>query len=179
MARVRFAESGFHVTSMNEIAEAAGVTKPVLYQHFPSKRALYLELLDDVGSQLIDHITRATARAGSQREQVRFGFEAYFEYVQRDRSSFRLLFGGGTRRDPEFARAVMRVEDAIAAVIAELIDVRGLDRDRRVLLALGLVGMAEATSRHWMTSGLEGDVADLAHQVADLAWSGLRGVSAG
>ncbi|MGZ6966617.1 MAG: helix-turn-helix domain-containing protein, partial [Acidimicrobiia bacterium] len=43
-----FGERGFHATSMDEVAEAAGVTKPVLYQHFPSKRALFRELLDDV-----------------------------------------------------------------------------------------------------------------------------------
>ena len=47
-----FAERGFHRTSMDDVAEAAGVTKPVLYQHFGSKRELYLELLDDVGRQL-------------------------------------------------------------------------------------------------------------------------------
>ena len=56
-----FAANGFHVTSMDDIAEAAGVTKPVLYQHFRSKRALYLELLDDVGARLMEAITKATA----------------------------------------------------------------------------------------------------------------------
>jgi AcrR family transcriptional regulator len=48
-----FSARGFHPTSMHEIAEAAGVTKPVLYQHFSSKRELYLELLDDVAGRLL------------------------------------------------------------------------------------------------------------------------------
>jgi AcrR family transcriptional regulator len=61
VARQLFAERGFHATSMDEVAEAAGVTKPVLYQHFDSKRRLYLELLDDVGQQLLDAIAAATA----------------------------------------------------------------------------------------------------------------------
>src|SRR3954470_20805321 len=56
-----FAERGFHATSMDDIADAAGVTKPVLYQHFPSKRALYRELLDDVDRQLTDRLAQATA----------------------------------------------------------------------------------------------------------------------
>ena len=65
-----FAAQGFHATSMNDVAEAAGVTKPVLYQHFASKRRLYLELLEDVGAQLGDIIAKATSRAGGPHEQV-------------------------------------------------------------------------------------------------------------
>src|SRR5689334_10531993 len=57
----RFAAGGFERTSMDDIASGAGVTKPVLYQHFASKRALYLELLDDVGSRLLETIAEATA----------------------------------------------------------------------------------------------------------------------
>ena len=171
-----FAQRGFHETSMNDIAVEAGVTKPVLYQHVPSKRALYLELLDDVGNDMLDAITKATAEAASPADQVRQGFRAFFRYVEAEGDAFRLLFGSGTRRDPEFAEAVERVEDAIAATIAEFIVVEGLDHERRFLLALGLVGMAEATSRHWMRSGTEGDPDALAHQVADLAWYGLRDI---
>jgi AcrR family transcriptional regulator len=67
VARERFAQQGFHATSMDEIAEAAGVTKPVLYQHFPSKRALYVELLEETGRQLLSTLAEATALAGSLR----------------------------------------------------------------------------------------------------------------
>src|SRR5215831_5789973 len=77
-----FAERGFHVTSMNDIAEAAGVTKPVLYQHFGSKRELYLELLEDVGRRLLDEITKATVSADGPRHQVEAGFAAYFRFVE-------------------------------------------------------------------------------------------------
>src|SRR3954471_19547312 len=107
-----FAERGFHGASMAEIAEAAGVTKPVLYQHFRSKRELYLELLDDVGGQLLDAITKATAAATGPRQQVEAGFTAYFRFVQDERSAFRLLFGSGSRRDSQFSGAVRRVEEA-------------------------------------------------------------------
>ena len=67
-----FGERGFHATSMDEVAEAAGVTKPVLYQHFPSKRALYRELLDDVDAQLVAQLVDATERRG-QRSRARRG----------------------------------------------------------------------------------------------------------
>src|SRR6266513_871921 len=83
-----FAERGYHPTSMNDLADAAGVTKPVLYQHFRSKRALYLELLEDVGGRLRETISKATTEAQSPREQVRAGFRAYFTFVAAQRPAF-------------------------------------------------------------------------------------------
>jgi AcrR family transcriptional regulator len=161
---------------MNDIAEAAGVTKPVLYQHFRSKRVLYLELLDDVGGQLRQAIGKATASATGPREQVESGFRAYFRFVASHEDAFRVLFGGGTRRDEEFNAKVREVEDAIADAIAALIEVEGLDRETRRLLAHGLVGLAEGTSRHWLGGGLAGDPDELAARLAELAWAGLRGL---
>jgi hypothetical protein len=71
---------------------------------------------------------------------------------------------------------VRAVELSIADIIALLIDVPGLDTERRRLLAHGIVGLAEGTSRHWILDGAPGDPETLAAQVADLAWAGLRGV---
>ena len=171
-----FAERGFHPTSMNDIADAAGVTKPVLYQHFSSKRALYRELLDDVGAQLLEAITKATAAASGPREQVELGFRAYFRHVDSNRDVFKVLFGGGTRRDEEFAQQVAAVESAIANTIATLIEVEGLPDERRRLFAHGIVGLAEGTSRHWFMHEIDAEPDELARQVADLAWRGLRGL---
>jgi AcrR family transcriptional regulator len=175
VAQEVFAERGFHATSMDEVAEAAGVTKPVLYQHFDSKRRLYLELLEDVGQQLLDAIAAATTVARSPREQVENGFAAYFRFVLDRRSAFRLLFGGGGRRDEEFDDAVRRVEDAIAEAIAVLIEA-DIDPDHRRMLAQGLVGLAEGTGRYWVANGLDLDPEVVAARIADLAWAGLRAV---
>jgi AcrR family transcriptional regulator len=171
-----FGERGFHPASMNDVAEAAGVTKPVLYQHFRSKRDLYREVLTDVGGQLLDAITKATTAARSPHEQVELGFIAYFRFVADNEAAFRVLFGGGTRRDEEFAAQVAKVEGAIAEAIATLIDVEGLTEPERRQLAHGLVGLAEGTSRMWMAEGAEQPPEELARLVADLAWRGLRGV---
>jgi AcrR family transcriptional regulator len=173
-----FAERGFHPTSMNDIAEAAGVTKPVLYQHFGSKRELYLELLEDVGGQLRDEIEKATSEAGGPRQQVEAGFAAYFQFVHRQQAAFLILFGGSARREDEFADAVLQVEASIADTIAALIDVEGLGVDRQRLLAYGIVGLAESTSRQWLLAGAKGDPGQLAADVARLAWAGLRGIAA-
>lgn len=171
-----FGERGFHVTSMNDVADAAGVTKPVLYQHFRSKRDLYREVLTDVGAQLLDEITKATAAAASPHQQVALGFTAYFRFVASNEAAFRVLFGGGTRRDEEFAAQVAEVEGAIAEAIAALIDVEGLGAAQRRQLAHGLVGLAEGTSRLWMAEGALEPPEEVALLVADLAWHGLRGI---
>ena len=171
-----FARSGFHDTSMDDIAEGAGVTKPVLYQHFPSKRALYGELLEDTGRRLLDHLTQATSRATSGRERVEAGFRAYFQFAVGDRSAFRLLFGASIRSDPDFARTVDGVVRAAADTISTLIEIPTSDEQRRVL-ASALVGMAEAVGRRALTER-EVDADELAGWIAEFAWFGLRGVRA-
>ncbi|HEU5084135.1 MAG TPA: TetR/AcrR family transcriptional regulator [Acidimicrobiales bacterium] len=171
-----FAERGFHQTSMNDVADAAGVTKPVLYQHFTSKRALYLELLELVSSRLMAAIDEATSTAAGPREQVERGLRAYFRFVVDANDEYRLMFGGGTRRDVEFAQEAARLERGIAEVIAELITVAGLADHERLLLAHGIVGLAEGATRLWLTDAVDLDPDEVAARVADLAWRGLRGI---
>ena len=81
VALTAFGRDGFHQTSMNELAEAAGVTKPVLYQHFGSKRELYLEVLREVGGRMVADVGKAIAAASGPRQQVEAGFGAYFDWV--------------------------------------------------------------------------------------------------
>ena len=87
-----FGQKGFHDTSMNDVAEAAGVTKPVLYQHFASKKALYNELVDELGARLERTIFEAAAAADGPRQQVEAGFRAYFRWAIAQGSAFRVLF---------------------------------------------------------------------------------------
>lgn len=190
-----FAERGFEATTMDEIAEAAGVTKPLLYQHFSSKRALYLELVDSVAEELLAEIGTATAAAPGPREQVEDGFAAYFRMLVAHKTAFRLLYGRSSPNEPELGSALRRVEDAIAVAIDPLI-AAGLDPDHRRFLAYAVVGMAEGASRHWIEargSGgtgvggtgaaredprLDDEAQRLAGRLADLAWAGLRAVHA-
>ena len=145
-----FAERGFHATSMDDVAGAAGVTKPVLYQHFASKRALFLEVLDDVGHRLLAELGVATASAHTGRERVEAGFAAYFRFVTEHEAAFRILFGASARNDPEFAQTVEQVLDETAEAISKLIVIEGTPEHRRVL-AHAIIGIAEATSRDALT----------------------------
>jgi AcrR family transcriptional regulator len=173
-----FSERGFHQTSMNDVAEAAGVTKPVLYQHFGSKRDLFLELLRDVGDRLRAAVGKATAEATGPRQQVENGMRAYFRWVAEHRAGFEILFAGDTRRDREFLSEAAKVEREIADSVAQLIVVEGLDPERQRLLGFAIVGLAEASCRLWLREGLELSADELADQVSELAWAGLRGLRA-
>lgn len=171
-----FADKGYHATSMNDVAEAAGVTKPVLYQHFPSKREMFIEILSDIGDRLRDTISKATSNADGPRKQFEDGFRAYFLFASENTTAFTVLFGSGARRDPEFTSFAAAVEDSIADIVAELIVVDGQPAGHRLLLANSIVGMTEAATRHWLSHGRVPDVDVLARQIAQLAWTGMRGI---
>jgi AcrR family transcriptional regulator len=182
VALEKFAASGFHGTSMEEIADAAGVTKPVLYQHFPSKRKLYLELLDMVGGHLLELLTQRAQAEKQPFLRVLAGFRAYFSFVGENTSAFQLLFGSGARRTDEFADYVATLEESIAATIGGFIDA-DIDDDHRDLLGYAIVGLGEVAGRRWVTqmggdpSALKpSDGERLAVQLADLVWAGLRGL---
>ncbi len=171
-----FAQRGYHDTSMSEIAGAAGVTKPVLYQHFGSKREFFLQVLREVAGELSEAVGKATASAPGPREQVESGFKAYFEWVARHRGGFEVLFTGEARRDAEFVAEARKVESDIAETIAALILIEGLDDERRRVTAYAIVGMSETISRHWIVANLDLSPDELAATAAELAWAGLRGV---
>ncbi len=186
VALEQFAARGFHDTSMEEIAEAAGVTKPVLYQHFGSKRKLYLELLDSEGQRLLAGVADEAAAEANPYQRVLAGFRAYFRFVAERTSSFQLLFGSGARRTDEFAECVSRVEESVAAVIAGFIDA-DIDSAHRALLGYAIVGLGEVAGRWWVALRPDAgptetgpkrpvDADLLAGRLADLVWAGLRGL---
>jgi len=178
-ARLTFARRGFHETSMNEIASQAGVTKPVVYQRFNSKRDLYRAVLEDIGERLRAEVIESAARAVSPREQVEAGFSAYLEFVKEDPEGFRLLFSGVNREDSEWAAIATSVEQSVAEGIAALIDVDGMSHSHKQALAFGVVGMAEGMVRFWQSGGnSELELDDLVRDLTTLAWVGLRGLEA-
>lgn len=163
---------------MDDIAAAAGVTKPVLYQHFASKRALFVEVLEDVGGQLLASLDIATSTATTGRDRVEAGFAAYFRFVTENEPAFRVLFGASARNDAQFATVVDTILEMVADAISRLIEIEGTAEHRRVL-AHAVIGIAEATSRDALTAdgtALEPD--RLAAWVSEFAWFGLRGIRA-
>ena len=177
VARAVLAQRGYHSTTMTDIAEAAGVTKPVLYQHFTSKRDLYRIVLEDIGARLEASIVEGASAAQSPRDRAAEGIRAYANFVEEDDDGFQLLFNGTNRQDDEWAAITTAVERSLAQAVASLIDVPTIDAKRRQVLAHGIIGLAESMMRYAkQDEQLAYSQDELVHDISSLTWSGLRGL---
>jgi AcrR family transcriptional regulator len=169
---------------MDDIAHEAGVTKPLLYQHFKSKRALFLELLDDVVVRIVEAIAAAASSADGPRQQVEAVCNAYFRFMVYNEAAIRLLLDSTLPYDPELAEAIRRVDETITSALRPLIQA-DIDDDHQRVLAAAVVGMAKGVTRDWlhMHSGhtssdsnerRDGEAELLARRVSEFAWAGLR-----
>ncbi len=183
-----FSRKGYHDTTMEEVALGAGITKPVIYQHFRSKQELYIAILSQVGEDMIAALSSATATVDSSEERFRRGIGAYFRFVYDHRTAFELIFGSGPRRDPEFRTIIAGVEERIANNITSELD-RQLAGDHRHLIASGVQALAEGLARRYIrehsreldSDGIElpfdeSIAAQWSNQLAELIWIGVRGI---
>jgi AcrR family transcriptional regulator len=162
---------------MDDIAERAGVSKPVLYQHFPGKYELYLALVDQNSSEIVAAVREALASTTSYREQVRASMTAFFEFIDRESESFRLVFESDLTNDPAVKDRIRAVNLDCARAIADVFKqaVQMPDRDAETL-GVALVGMAEVTARHWLRDGRREPISHAVQLLTDLAWGGIRGL---
>ena len=171
-----FVAHGYHAAAMDDIAERAGVSKPVLYQHFPGKLELYVALLDHSCDEIIDNCRAALAATQDNKQRVAATMDAFFEYVAGDTGAFRLVFESDLTNEQAVRERVDRVTTECAAMIAGVIhDDTGLPDEASRLLAVSLVGMAQVSARFWLSEGSTIARADAAALVAGLAWRGIRG----
>jgi len=171
-----FVARGYHAAAMDEIAERAGVSKPVLYQHFPGKQELYLALLDESVESLVDTVRTALRSTNDNRQRVSATFSAYFEYVAEHRGTFRLVFESDFSNDPAVRERLDTADSECADMISQVIkEDAGLGDDEAHLLGISLVGMAQVSARYWL--GTLGTIPrEAAEQlVARLAWRGISG----
>jgi AcrR family transcriptional regulator len=171
-----FVAQGFHAAAMDDIADRAGVSKPVLYQHFPGKRELYLALLEEQVDELTDRVRQAMAATEDNRARVDAAVGAYFDFIDADGEAFRLVFESDLRNDPEVRRIADRGSLACTEAIAEVIaEDTGTDRERALLLSAGLTGLAETSARWWLAG--KGTVSrdEAVSLMSALAWRGISG----
>lgn len=171
-----FVACGYHGSGMDEIAERAGVSKPVLYQHFPSKIELYLALLDTACDTVIDQAHTALESTRNNRERVHATISVFYDYVAAESGAFRLVFESDLTNEPDVRERVDRVTNECAKRIADVIhEDTGLPAEESHLLAVSLVGMAQVSARFWLTEGARITKSDAAALIAGLAWRGIRG----
>ena len=171
-----FAAKGYHAAAMDDIADVAGVSKPVLYQHFPSKLDLYLALLDQSCDRLVEVVEEALATTEHNADRVIATVAAFYEFVS-STSSFRFVFESDLTGDGAVQQRLSRVNSEISDAIAEVIaEDTSLPRQQAKLLAVCLVGIAQVSARYWISGGTSAITLDEAkHLVSNLAWRGISG----
>ena len=118
-AEETFARSGYHGTSLDDVAHAAGVSKALIYEHFQSKRELHGSLLDAHAAEIFHRLEAAAERGGSGEQRLRNGIDAFLRYVEDHREAWRALFRDAA--DPDVAALITRVQAQATGVIARLI----------------------------------------------------------
>src|SRR5438309_2354527 len=146
-----FVSQGYHAAAMDDIAERAGVSKPVLYQHFPGKLELYLALLDQSCDTIIEASKRALASTEDNKLRVTATMHVFYDYVASAQGAFRLVFESDLTNERAVRERVDRVTRECAEAIADVIhEDTGLPGEQSQLLAVSLVGMAQVSARFWL-----------------------------
>jgi len=172
-----FVANGYHAAAMDDIADRAGVSKPVLYQHFPGKLDLYLALLDTSCDAIVASVRDALRSTDDNKERVGATIHAFYEYVANAQGAFRLVFESDLTNETAVRERVDLVTHQCAEACSEVISAdAGLSKEQSMVLAVSLVGMAQVSARYWLSSEASSltqkQAADL---VASLAWRGIRG----
>ncbi|HEY9412260.1 MAG TPA: TetR/AcrR family transcriptional regulator [Jiangellaceae bacterium] len=175
-AREVFVANGYHAAAMDEIAVRAGVSKPVLYQHFPGKLELYLALIDAATEELLGRIHLALGSTADNKQRVIATVSAYFDFVDDESGYYRLLFESDLTNAPEVKERLDKLTELCSREVATIIaDDTGLPSEESTLLAVGMVGIAQVTARYWRASGGSIPRGTAAELVAALGWRGIRG----
>ena len=171
-----FTVSGYHAAAMDEIAERAGVSKPVLYQHFPSKLDLYLALLDVHIDSLVFAIQKAIASNKENKNRVKVTVAAYFEFIDDEGGAFRLLFESDMSAEPQVRQRLDRMTYDCAVAVSAVISLdTGFPKEESMVLAIGLIGCAQITARHWLEKDGKINRSEATSLVTNLLWRGISG----
>lgn len=169
-----FAARGYHAASMDDIAVAGGVSKPVLYQHFDSKLELYLALLDLHCAAIIETVVDALRGTTDNEDRVRATIHAFYGFVASNDPAFRFVFESDLTGDERVSDRIRTLRHDLATAVAEVIaDQTGLSSAEAKLAASTMVGLAESGARAWRTTQIDRDRAE--EVIATLAWRGISG----
>lgn len=147
VATSRFGERGYHPTSMDDIAEAAGVTKPVLYQHFSSKEDLYISVIQQVGEVLRERIDGFAFEGATTYDRVREGIDVFFGVFDENSNMLKLFFGSEYVTEnvqEEVTRATSRAAESVGTLLARA---RDLSPEEAIVVGRTFVTCVQAIAR--------------------------------
>ncbi len=179
IAHARFAAHGYGAVTMEDVAAAAGVTKPLLYAYFGNKERLYLACMERAGDAMFATVGEAVSRADSPADALRRGLHAFFAFVDEDRDAWRVLFDETLPAGGEIAERVAEYRERLLSLVAQT-NIARLPEQRRAehateieAISVALLGGAEALARWWLRTGAM-PAADAAELLIATAEPGLR-----
>ncbi len=174
IGRRLFAEKGFEATTVEEIAAQAGVSKPVVYEHFGGKEGLYAVVVDRELQALLNAITGALTSAGSSRQLIEKAALALLGYIETSTDGFRILVRDSPpgQQTGTFASLMSDVASQVEYILEAQFKRRRLDPKAAPMYAQMLVGMVALTGQWWLDSR-KFKKADVAAHLVNLAWNGL------
>ena len=173
-----FAARGYGGTSMGEIAGRAGVTRAVLYDHFPSKRALFVAVLEEQNAVFLGHVGARITGEGGARERMRSTMATVFDFARRYPDAWGLLFGNDAHGDPAIDEAAAHIaasrSAAVAALLAADAEAAGIDwggRQAEIVVAMLIAALRGAVA--WWREHPDAPVEELIDAGTELLWVGL------
>lgn len=177
IASETFVDRGYHAAGMDEIADRAGVSKPVLYQHFSSKLDLYLAVLQQHGDILVSGVRQALRTTTDNRRRLRSAVQAFFDFIEDDSQGYRLIFENDNATEPQVSAQVKVAIEACTDAVFDLISQdSGLDPHRARMIAVGLVGISVDCARYWLGAERPISKEDAVEGTVQFAWGGLSHV---
>jgi len=172
-----FVDRGYHAAGMDEIADRAGVSKPVLYQHFSSKLELYLAVLQRHVDNLVSGVRQALRTTTDNRQRLRAAVQAFFDFIEHDSQGYRLIFENDFISEPQVASQVKVATESCTDAVFDLISRdSGLEAHRARMIAVGLVAISVDCARYWLDSGRPITKEDAVEGTVQFAWGGLSHV---
>lgn len=175
-----FSQKGYAAVTMEEVAVAVGVTKPLLYNYFGNKERLYIACIERSGETLLAMIGEAVAAVDGPGDALRAGLRAFFDFVDADRAAWAVLFdetsahlGAVAQRVAEYRRMLV---DIVASTLLAQLPPRRREAARIEVEALSaaLLGAAEALARWWLSAGSELSAPEAAELLISTVEPGLR-----
>lgn len=184
IAHARFAAHGYGAVTMEDVAVAAGVTKPLLYAYFGNKERLYLACMERAGDAMLATVLSAVEAADGPTDALRRGLHAFFAFVDEDRDAWRVLFDETQPVGGEIAQHIGDYRDRLVGLVAATNLNRLPERHRAQLsteveaISTALLGAAEALARWWLRTGAM-PAAEVAELLIATVEPGLRARAAG
>jgi AcrR family transcriptional regulator len=154
-SRTLFAQRGYAAVTMEDVAAEIGVTKPLLYAYFGNKERLFLACMEPAGQALLATVTAAVASANGPADALERGVHAFFDFVDRDRESWRVLFDASVPTGGEIPRRVGEHRERLLGMIVGSLATRQPAGDPGEVEAISaaVMGATEAMARWWLRTG--------------------------